>query len=128
MDTGVQGVWTPLSRGMDTSVHTRTTIEPSEEPSLPKREGKRVHLPITDDYIDGLVEKFTPQFGGNGQVREIIARAMNHKAILKAINKRAYVEGWLRRDAKGYAASTTQGKTGFDNSQEKFRRLQRSDI
>jgi len=125
LDSGVHTPWTPVSIPLDTSVHTRTIIEPSVEPSSPK---KREHRPVDDDYIEHLVQKYQSQFGGNGDVRESIARAMNHKALLKAIDKRQYVEGWLRRDAKGYAASTTQGKTGFDNSQEKFRRLQRSDI
>ena len=125
LDTSVHTPWTPVSIPLDTSVHTRTIIEPSEEPSSPK---KREHRPVDDDYIEHLVQKYQSQFGGNGQVREIIARAMNHKALLKAIDKRQYVEGWLRRDAKGYAARATRNKADFDNSAEKYERLQRSDI
>ena len=34
------------------------------------------------------------------QVNEIIAQALNHTAVKKALNVELYVQGWLRRDAE----------------------------
>lgn len=56
--------------------------------------------PVDEEFVRRMVEKYGDRLGGEEGVRLEIERALNHKASLKAIDKRLYVQVWLRREAQ----------------------------
>ena len=52
---------------------------------------------ITDDFIDEMVGRYSVRLGGDDNVRLDIDRAMNHKNIDRAKDKRRYLVNWLRK-------------------------------
>jgi hypothetical protein len=58
---------------------------------------KRQHEPVDGEYIESLVERFSSVLGGPLVVREEIEKALNHKALQKAIDQRKYLANWLNQ-------------------------------
>lgn len=76
------------------------SIEPSIEPSVVPRAAARAHKPVDDDFIAEMVLEYGPQVGSDDEVRYQVDRALNHKALLRAIDQRQYVRNWLRKEVK----------------------------
>jgi hypothetical protein len=69
--------------------------------------GKEKPKPVTPEFIEALVEEFSPVLGGVAGVREVIEDAMNHTAMDKRKDKRLYLKGWLRRNAERNGSQPT---------------------
>lgn len=55
---------------------------------------------VSQEFRQRMAERFGATLGGQPGVEEHIGEALNHKAVLKAIDVELYVQGWLRRDAE----------------------------
>ena len=62
--------------------------------------------PIDDDFIERMVKEYSEHLGGEAEVRQRIATAMNHTASKKWIDKQRGVQDWLRKDAEKRANGT----------------------
>ena len=71
-------------------------------PAPPARRQRRGQEPptVSEEFCQRMIERFGAQLGGSAGVNERIGEALNHKAVLKAIDVERYVQGWLRRDAE----------------------------
>lgn len=72
---------------------------------------------VTPDFIEEMVLEFGPRLGGEAKAREHISEALNHKAITKRIDKRAYLRKWLQRDVDNLAPAN-----GLINDLDKWER------
>ena len=104
----------------------------AEPPKSPAARGTRKVGLITLEFINLIVSEWSTKLGGEEKTREIIAEALNHKAMDKRKDKRLYLQGWLRREAERFGKEHTNGRTttptgGFDNSLDKYLQAAKSD-
>lgn len=78
----------------------------TEDPSIPSgsREGRRRRArrtappTVSDDCREQMAAKYGDRLGGTDVVAVEIDRALNNKAVLRAIDPERYVDTWLRRE------------------------------
>lgn len=92
----------------------RVNTTPNGVGRAPIPKPKPKHPPVDEAFIEALVTEFGPWS------RRSIARALNHKAHLSAIDKREHLRGWVEDDAEKrkpgnvVALNGYHGATGTD--------------
>ena len=75
------------------------SVDPSTDPSLPSatKPKARKPKPVNEEFIASMVAEWSVRLGGEQAIRDEINDALNHTASKKAIDKRRYIQTWLRR-------------------------------
>lgn len=89
-------------RDVETLDERRETEDDEYPPAAtrqpPRGEQRRVTI-VDEEFRSELEAQFEETFGSKSAVRDVIDTAMSHKARLKCTDQRAYLRGWIRRDA-----------------------------
>ena len=75
----------------------------------PARKKKPQKTKLSEGFIARMVQEYA-EVWSETKVQEIIAQALNHTAVHKALDVELYVQGWLRRDAEKLAQGGNNGK------------------
>ena len=92
--------------------------KPKVTPPLSPSRGNTHKGKITPEFIESMVIEWESKLGGEQAARDIIADALNHKAIDKAKDKTLYLERWLQRDAKRMQPQAPQEKPELTYEEE----------
>lgn len=102
--------------------------------SKPKRKQAGETKPtVSDEFIEAMEQKYQITLGES--VRDEIAAALNHKSVLKAMDKQLYVKRWLTRaatfknegkarDAVAHSKASTPGNNDHSQELRKWRERQ----
>lgn len=125
------GLTSPLSNIYNTSLdNLQEERREGKSEGKPRKKNQPVVL-LAEEHILTLIE-LHKEYWPEQEVRERIEEAMAHTASKKWINQYLGVRGWLRNNAPG--GKYTNGRTNrgkplaFDNSAEKYRKAQKTDI